>query len=511
MFERQGISRRSFNRHLIGASLGGAIAGTAGPVFAQAPKRGGRIVCAYNDGTSDTLDPARTKGTNGIARCCLLYNRLVDLDPQGKTVPGLAASWEANASADVWTFRLRRGVQFHNGRTMTSKDVVWTIQRVLDPKTASSGRSSLADVAEVTAPDDNTVQFKLKQPDADFPVALSQYQTMILPVDHSDFLKPVGTGPFMHHIHEPGIRSVFKRHPNYWKEGRPYVDEVETFAISDPVARINALLAGEINIMNAVDPKQVARIKANRGTQILTTTAPRHYVHGVRCDTAPYDKLDVRLAMKHAIDRERYRRLVLGDFGIVANDLPILPTNPYYNTALPQRSYDPDKVKFHLKKAGEENTEFELHISSTHVDGATVFADMARQAGFNLKLTRYPAENYLDVAWMKKPFIISGWFGRPTVPLALQVAYVSSASWNETFWKRPQFDKLVADAKATLDEAKRRTYLHEAQRLLWEDGGAMIPTFESWIDAASSSLKGIEPHAFGALGFSYWDSAWIDA
>ncbi|MBM3600829.1 MAG: ABC transporter substrate-binding protein [Alphaproteobacteria bacterium] len=355
----QGISRRSFN-----AALAGAGATAAAPwglaraqAQAQTPRRGGRLVCAFNDGASEVLDPARTKGQNGIGRCCLLYSRLVDMSPQGQPVPGLAESWEPNAAADTWTFKLRRGVQFHNGKTMTTKDVVWTLERVLDAKTASSGRALLADIAEIKATDDHTLELKLKQADADFPVVLTAYQAMILPEGHSDFLAPIGTGPFMHSLHQPGIRSVFKRHPNYWKSGRPYVDEVESFAIADPVARINALLAGEINAMITVEPKQVERVKSNRNCAIVTTTGPRHYVHGVRCDTAPYDKVDVRLALKHAIDRERYRRLVLGDYAIVANDLPILPSNPYYNKDLPQRAYDPDKVKFHLRKAGEENTQ----------------------------------------------------------------------------------------------------------------------------------------------------------
>lgn len=517
-----GLTRREFNAGMtalgVAATMAGMMGGAPRPASAQAmPKKGGRIRAAW-DSTSakDTLDPAKTLTSLDLGRATLTYNRLIEVAPDGKLRPGLAERWESNKTGDEWVLRLRPGVTFHNGRTLTAKDVIYSIRRVLDPNTASGARVQLADIDgnALKADDARTVRVKLTAPNADMTALFTLYQLHVIPEGHTDFLTPVGTGPFLVKSFEPGVKAVHARNPNYWKgDGKPYLDEIETIGIPDPTARFNALLAGDIQAMTKLDASLLARAKGMPGVDVLSVPGPSHATYPMRSDAPPFDSNDVRLAMKYAADRKKLLELAYAGQGVIAYDHPVPPFDPFFCADIPPRPYDPDKVKFHLKKAGYENTVFELYTSTAvqgGVDAANVFAEMASKAGARVKVVQAPADGYWSAIWMKKPWVMSFWWGRPSADSVLTAAYTSGAKWNEGAWKNPKFDQILKDARAITDVAKRKQLYCDAQRMLYEEGPSLIPVFINWLDAKATKLKGIVNHPMGPLGWYLWDGAWLD-
>ncbi len=491
------ISRRDFMSRT--AALGFAITvaplGLPGAVKAAAPKKGGRLKIGSSGGsTSDSLDPATLPATMPQHVFHILNNNLVELDADMKPAPVLAESLEPNADASVWMFKLRQGVEFHNGKTMTSADVLDSLEYHMNEESKSPAKSILTGIQELKADGDYAVIFKLAEGNADFPFLLSGYRMGILPAGTRGeaFAQGIGTGPFKLKEYEPGVRFLGERNPNYFKTDMPYFDEVEIIGISDNNARTNALKTGEIHIMNQCDVKTYHLLTKMPGLVPLNVAGAMHYSMPMRCDTAPFDNPDVRLAMKYAANREELLKIILRGYGTIGNDHPNPQFNRYYAAELPQRTYDPDKAKFHLKQAGMQDATFELHAAdaafSGAVDAALLYANYAEQAGVKIKVVREPSDGYWSNVWMKKPWCMSYWGGRPSEDWFFSLAYAADASWNETFWKNEQFNSLLKAARAELDEEKRRGMYVEMQRLISDDGGALIPLFINFLHAASDKL-----------------------
>lgn len=515
-----GFTRRAFNASVaaLGAAAATGLAASAKPAGAQStPKKGGKLRVAW-DSTSakDTLDPAKAVSSTDVGRVTQVYNRLIEVGNDGKLRAALAESWESNKSADEWVFKLRQGVTFDNGKSLTAQDVIYTIRRVLDPATGSGARSQLADVDgnALKADDARTVRIKLTTANVDLPALFTLYQLNIVPDGQANFDVPAGTGPFSVKKWEPGVIGVFARNPNYWKgNGLPYLDEIETIGIPDPTGRFNALIAGDIHALIKLDPGLLKRARDLKEVEIVSTPGPAHSTFPMRLDSPPFDNADVRAALKYAVDRKKLLALAYSDQGALGYDHPVPPFDPFHNADIPLRPYDPDKVKFHLKKAGHENTVFELTTSNavqSGVDSANVFAEMANQAGAKVKVVQAPADGYWSAIWMKRPFMVSSWQGRATADLILNVMYGSDSKWNETGWKNPRFDQILKEAKTLTDTAKRKQLYAEAQLILYNEGPSVTPLFFNWLDAKSVKLKGIQSHPLGPLGWYFWDTAWLD-
>jgi peptide/nickel transport system substrate-binding protein len=265
--------------------------------------------------------------------------------------------------------------------------------------------------------------------------------------------------------------------------------------------------------MTKLDASLLARAKTIPTIEVMSTPGPAHATYPMRSDAAPFDNNDVRLAMKYAVDRKKLLELAYAGQGSVAFDTPVPPFDQFFNSELPARPYDPDKVKFHLKKAGQENATFELYTSTAvagGVDAANVYAEMANKAGAKVKVVQAPADGYWSATWMKKPWAMSFWWGRPTADSVMSIVHSSEAKWNEGAWKNPKFDQLLKDGRSNTDFAKRKQYYWEAQKLLYDEGPTLIPVFTNWVDGKSAKLKGITPHPMGSLGLFWWDAAWLE-
>jgi peptide/nickel transport system substrate-binding protein len=463
-------------------------------VKADTPKKGGDLKLGIDGGEStDVLDPATYTATylQTVGYCW--GNNLVELDESAKATPELAESWEAKAGAVEWVFKIRKGVQFHNGKELTAADVVYSINHHRGEGSKSGAAGSLTSVTDVKASDTHEITITLDSGNADLPYLMSDYHLMIMP-EGSDPNSGVGTGAFTIESFEPGVRTLAKRNPNYWKEGRGHADSVELLVINDQAARTSALQTGAIHVMNRVDPKTVSLLERGPDVQIIDVPSAGHYCFPMRCDTTPFDNLDLRLALKYAIDREDMVAKILRGFGVVGNDQPVASFDPFYSADVPQRPYDPDKAKFHFEKSGVGGPVV-LYISDAAftgaVDAAILYKEHAAKAGITIDVQRSPEDGYWSDVWMNKPWCGSYWGGRPTADTMFSVAYKSDAAWNESFWKNAEFDKILIAARAELDEGKRKAMYHDLQTLVVNEGGEIIPMFNNFLFAASKSVAGI--------------------
>jgi len=479
--------------------LSGAFAATA----EEQPRKGGHLVLGIDNGsTTDRLDPATYPEIYGYIVGAQLFNTLIELEEGGVLRPALAESWEARRGATEWVFKLRRGVQFHNGKTLSAADVIYSLNHHRGDDSKSSVKVYLDPVKEIreTAPGEITIT--LSEGNADLPYLLTDVHFGIGP-DGGDFDKGVGTGAFILEDFQPGVRTLTRRNPNYWDSARGHVDTVETLAFNDSTARLTALLSGKLHIANRIDPKLLSRINNSPKFKIYRSQDADILTLPGRFDQKPFDHQDARLALKYAIDRQQLLKSVLSGIGSVANDQPIVPSNRFFAADLKPLPYDPDKAAFHWKKAGFDG---KVVLSASDagfpggVDAAQLYQASARKAGIPLEIERVPADGYWDNVWLKKPFVVSNWSTRSTADAILSLVYLSGAEWNESAWKNPHFDQLVKAARAELDETKRRQQYHEIQALLAQESSAIIPVRADGLDAASSKVRGFK--AFPGLSLS---------
>ena len=492
------ISRRKLMQQSAALGVTAASASTMMPHFAQAslPKKGGLLRVGIGSGsTTDSLDPGTFIGIYTLCLGFTLRNYLTEVDGDGQLVGELAESWEPSADAKTWSFKIRKGVEFHNGKTMSVHDVIASINFHRAEGSKSAGRAVVDGIETINADGKDRVTFVLKGGSADFPVLMSDYHLPIMPADaegNVDWQSGVGTGPYVLENHEPGVVLNAKRNPNYWKEGRGHFDAIKLLTINDVVARTTALRSGQIDVMDRCDLKTLNLLERSGDIDILETSGTQHYVIPMRTDTAPFDNVDVRRALKYAIDREVLLQIVLRGHGTLGNDHPIAKSQRFFASELPQRQYDPDKAKFHLKKAGVDNLRVDLSASDAAfagaVDAAVLYKEHAAKAGIDINVLREPSDGYWANVWMKKPWLMSYWAGRPTSDWMFTIGYSDETNWNDSFWLNDRFLKLLREARAELNEIKRREMYVEMQSIVRDDGGVVIPLFANYVAAKSSKI-----------------------
>ena len=493
------IDRRQF---VMGALAAGVALPTAlsmaDKAIAATPNKGGHIKFGRGHGsTTDSLDPATSE--NGFAtQLSFSYaNNLTEVSNTGELIPELAESIEPSDDAKTWAFNLRKGVEYHNGKTMNAEDVIASMNHHRGEDSKSAAKGLLEQVVDIKADGDSRVIFELQEPNADFSYIVSDYHLLVLPSKDGkiDATAGIGTGAFKLENFEPGVRAELTKNPNYFKEGAGHFDSMEMLALLDATARQNAILNGEVDAIGRVDPKTVNLLARAPNLNILESTGTLHYTFPMRLDTAPFDNYDLRMALKLSLKRQEFLDKILQGHGALGNDHPISTANRFHASDLPQREYDPEKAAAHYKKSGHSGT-IQLSASDAAfagaVDAAQLIAASAKDAGIDIEVVREPKDGYWSNVWNKKGWCACYWGGRPTEDWMFASAYVDSTEWNDTAWKTTdaakKFNKIVVEARAELDEAKRRTMYAEAQRLINDDGGAIVAAFANYIHAVSKKV-----------------------
>ncbi|MEM9144552.1 MAG: ABC transporter substrate-binding protein [Pseudomonadota bacterium] len=492
------ISRRRFMEGALAIGTTVVAAEAMATKALAAPSKGGTFKQALTGGaTSDSMDPAKILDTYMINVSSQLRNNLTEIGPDNQLRAELAESWEASADAATWTFKLRQGVEFTNGKSLESEDVVQSFLHHMGEGTESAAKGLIDQVTEVKSDGKDTVVFTLKGGNADWPFIVSDYHLPICPANSGggiDWESGTGTGGYKVVSYEPGGTTIVERNPNYWKEGAAHFDSVENLFIADATARTSALIGGQIHSISNLQPKTMGLLKRNPNIVIVPTYGNKHCTFPMHATVDPFSDNNVRMALKLAMDREQLLKTILFGYGEVGNDHPVGPANVYRATPeeLEPRAFDPDKAKFHLKQAGLDSLSVELYVASSAFEGAidagALFQETARKAGIEIKLNRAPDDGYWSNVWLKQPFSASYWGGRPTEDWIFSQIYKTGVDWNEGKWSNERFDKLLVEARAVLDATKRREIYVDMQRIVRDEGASIIPLFMAYTHAISKDI-----------------------
>ena len=488
-------SRRGF--------IGGA-AMVAGAIFLPAslraeegPKQGGRLRYGVHDGSQqDSLEPGSWATVMcGAAFNGALCNNLVELLPDGTLAGDLAESWEAGEGATRWTFTLRKGVKFHDGRPFTPEDARQSLLHHMGEGSTSGALAIVSQISEIAIEGEDRLILTLAQGNADFPALLSDYHLSVFPAKEGggiDWESGIGTGAFRLDSFEPGVAVSMLRNPDYHKPGLPHFDEVEFIVIPDRSARLNALLTGEVDVIEDVDIRNVGLIEANPDLVVHRTPSLRHLTFDMNCQLAPYDNPAVRQALKLAIDREDIITKVFLGEAETGNDNPVAKIMPLWAETPPEHRYDPDAARKILADAGIEGLVVDLSVSESAFPGAVeagvLFREHAAKAGITVNLVQEADDGYWDNVWLVKPFNASDWYGRVTLDLLFSTSYTSDSPWNNTGFKNARFDELHAAARSETDEAVRKGQYAEMQQILHDEGGVITVAFVSWRLAMTKAI-----------------------
>jgi peptide/nickel transport system substrate-binding protein len=488
-------------------------------VMAATPKKGGSVRMASNiHGPNDNLDPVVFTSSIDYCRGRACYNGLVqhgdDLSPQ----PELAESFEPNSDATEWTFKIRKGVEFHNGGELTADDVVYSLKRHQGEDSISVIKAVLDPVQEWKKTGTHEVKAILKSPNADLPTLLGLFQTKIVKNGTTGYvlkadgtLEQNGTGPFVMDSFQPGVKSVHSRNKGYWREGANF-DNIEITAITDPVARVNALIAGDMQLITQIEPKAFRQIESANGVTLLSTPAALQMGICALKTSEPGSNDDFVKGLQYIQDRERVVKRILKGKGSVGNDQPISSAHGAdFCSELAQRTYDPDKAKFHFKKSGYTTAQISVGPIQAGLEDTCLLAQAnCAKIGFDLKINKVPADGYWGSVWMKDPINVVSWNMRPTANSQIAIQFAPGGTWNDTFWNNDRMGELLTLSLSTTDPAKRHALFCEMQELIHNGSGMTIPAFSNINDGIADNVMGVPKVPLGQLGALEWpEFAWL--
>jgi peptide/nickel transport system substrate-binding protein len=477
---------------------------------AGTPKRGGNFrLGVTGGGAKDIMDGQNIITKPDQARLMTAFETLLLFDANYQlTNNGLAESVTQD-NPKQYTIRLRKGIEFQNGKTLTADDVLYSFQRIGTQKNGLTGfaATTTMDIAGMKKLDQYTVRLPLKTPDSTIPQTLGSYTFNMVPVGYQAYPAPqVGTGAYKLKSFTRGAQSVHERNPNYWRSGEPYFDTVTITDFSDATAQSNALLGGQIDAMTDVAPSQVKVLQA-QNVGVLVSKTGGWLPICMAIDMPPFDDVRVRQAMRLIVDRKGMLEQVFSGYGFVGNDL-YAPFDPGYDHSLPQRQQDIAQAKSLLKAAGKANLAVDLHTTdgaAGMVNTATVFANQASAAGVKINVINDP--NFYGTQYLKLAFSVDFWGTRAYLN-QVQQGSLPTSPYNETHWPPKSgtgsnFESLYNQATAELDEAKRIPIMHEMQQAEYNVGGYIIPCFGGLIDGYSTKVKGLKPNK-GTLNLNYF-------
>jgi peptide/nickel transport system substrate-binding protein len=465
------------------------------------PRAGGDLIIGVaGGGPSDTLDAHSPIGDPDISRCFNLYDTLAEYTREGAVGLVLASSIEPEDGGATWIVKLRDGLTFHDGSPIEAQDVIATLLRITDPDKPKSLASALTTMVrqDLKAVDRLTARIPFSAPNVVFPETLADYKAGIVPRTY-DPSKPIGSGPFMASSFTPGQRSTFKKFPGYWQEGRPYVDSLTIINFADPDSRVNALQSGQVHAITSLPFAQVPAFSSSADFAVLETETDNWRPFGMHCGVEPFSDVRVRQALRLCVDREQMVAQALSGHGRVGNDIwsPSDPATP----KLEQRVQDLAQARSLLKSAGYDGLQIQIDTAPVVqglVEFATIFAEQARGV-VDVRVNKIPAANYYGDNYLKYPFSMDYKGNRSFLRTAQQSGLLDSP-YNPAHFDDSEYLSLVKTALVTIDEAKRTELIGQAQHILHEKGGYIVPVFTNLVDAHSKRIGGLRIGRDAGLG-----------
>lgn len=504
---RRAVSRRQF---LAGAAGGAAalrfgvrhnqlLGSATTSARSTSPRHGGTLRAALTGGTAaDTLTAQAGVTYVDIARCWQLYDGLLEFDDNARTQLALAEEVTPNADGTAWTVRVKPGITFHNGKPLGADDVIYSLQRIMNPKNPLPGAASVTpiDFNGMKKLDERTALISCHSPFSTFPQLLPTHYFPIVPVGY-DPKNPVGTGPFKFKSFTPGVQSTFIRNENFWQAGLPYVDEIVISDYKTESSQIDALQSGSTDLIDLLSASSISPLKSS-GAQVVVSPGGGITPFTMRVDRAPFNDVRVRQAMRLIVDRPAMIDLLFEGHATLGNDITSI-WDPAYDQSIPQRRQDIPQAKYLLKKAGQEDLHVQLvtaPIAEETVQAAEVFQQQAKAAGVTVSLNKVTTTVLFGPDYLKWVFAQDFWtfyYYFPQVGLGM----LPNSPYNETHFDNPTYNKLYNEGLAKVDDAARYAIAHEMQTIDYDEGGYIIPYFPGVIDAASPKIGGVVPSKTG--------------
>ncbi|MBS1884781.1 MAG: ABC transporter substrate-binding protein [Actinobacteria bacterium] len=458
-------------------------------------KPGGTMKVALPAGVASTLDPQAPSSLQARLRNWNVFDALFVFANDGKLEPALAEEATSNPTATEWTFRLRSGVVWQDGSPFTADDVVYSLQRILDPKTAAEGAGSITmiDPKKIKKVDATTVRVGLKYPFSILPAQMTYY-CPIIKAGTKSFNTLNGTGPFKF---QGGNNSNYTlvRNPNYWKSGLPHLDRVEVVSIQDDTARLDALKTGQVDAIYPTDFTESASVASEPSITTFVNKAGTFMPMYMTSNQQPFSDNRVRQALKFAADRQTMNQLAYGGEGKIGNDVICLPTDPGYPKGLPQREFDPEKAKSLWNAAGMEGKSVQFYTANVWPGmetAAIAYSQKAKEAGINVEVKKVPDDQFESKVYGVQPFSDDYWYYTPILTIMSQALVPGAAYYSTTEWSTPETTKLYKEAAAQTDETKRNGLEAEIMRRIHDEGPYIVWGFEASPDLYTSRIGGQE-------------------
>lgn len=515
------IGRRAFLRHGSVLGISAPLIGALG-LSASSARAGGKqggVVRVGMPMPAGAINPLTVADTGGICMLSQAGEYLAVSDPDLTLRPVLAESWKPNDDGSVWTFKIRTGVKFHNGQTLTAADVVATIDRLADPANGSVALSAFSGALSkggAKATDDRTVEFHLDRPNGNFPYLVSSdnFNAIILPANYAgDFDKNfIGTGPFKLEKFTPRARASFVRNDEYW--GPKAIPDRTTFIFYDGIqAQVLAMQGGQLDVLLHVPVQGSQALLIDPHLNVLALKSSAHEQLHMRTDMAPFNDKRVRRAVALCVNRENLVKGMFRDMAVPGNDSPFAPIYASADPSVPQREPDIREAKALLAAAGMPEG-FPVNLTTERFqeipDYAVVIQNAVKQIGITIKLNVEDQSAYYGRAsfgqsdWLDSAMGIEDYAHRGVPNTFLTATLSSGGTFNAAHFKNTEYDGLAANYIAALDPATQRDAAGKIQRLLLDETPVITSYFYDWLSVTAKNITGVRPTAMAQL---YLDQA----
>ena len=533
------MTRRAFVRSAGAAALGGGLASpfATRPAAAAEPKRGG-VFKALQIEPAVGFNPV-LEGNNWPEIMRMVYNGLTDYGPTGELVPGVARSWTVSPDADTFTFQLQPGVTFHDGKELTSEDVKFTFETIIDPKTGSPLVAYVPNLKTVETPNKYTAVFQFNGPNVLMLPAISQLG--ILPkhlwagsdAHKSPYLsKPIGTGPFVLKEWQRSDYLAFDANRSYFRKGRPYLDRVIFKVVADAATGIEAFKNGELDAVfsqgmpGGLPYAQIRQLVQTKPANIVTSEFAQNFSQTIfmNCAQPPFDNVKVRQAVAYALNKELVIRALLHGFGRVQDSIVgDLPALRWAHDPTIKSEYSVAKANQLLDEAGfprKGGSRFAITILATEgfrVKLSEALKAMLAQVGVDATIKSYTWSTYIarirqerDTAGCLWSIFISRQVDPSIILDYLSARNIKAGASNFAQWNHPQATELIEAGRATASPDKRKAMYQQVQRIVSEQVPA-IPLYNALgVDLWHRSVEGLHSAESLTGTMQSVESAWLN-
>ena len=471
------------------------------------PTRGGTLTVAQQADIVG-LDPHLVSAYSSAVVDDQIYDSLLTVDPKGDVKPSIAEKYSVSDGGKTYTFNLRKNVKFSDGSALTSKDVVYSIKRILDPKTASPRQNDLGDVKSITAPDDFTVVITLDKPFAPFLTKIAGSLMAIMPdgyaATHNLDKEPMGSGPFKFVKWVSGDSVTLERNPHYWEAGKPYVDTLVFKALADDPTRVTNVETGNVDLIMSVPQNQIDRLKNAAGVKLAGGPGTWFDYLGLNQSKEPFNNVKVRQAMSLAVNRFLIVRTAIFGKGTQINCGPIPPSHWAYTNCREQLTNVEQAKKLMVDAGFPKGFKMVIKVGADYKSQVNIAqALQAQLKAINIDVQVVPMEwgAFIDDVVNKGNFeaVVLGWIGSIDPDDFLYYQFRSGEKFNFVKFADKEVDDLLEKGRSTIDKAARKTIYTDAQKLLAQKAAYIFLHINDQYEAFRPQVQGYVHYATGQM------------